>query len=201
MSTKHLKRLSIAAGLVVFSLLISFWQWKKPKHPEAQPEPRTETVIREVSSSSPVQRRFDLTRPPALSDPFYRTIIDNNLFRPLGWTPPRPQEPYRLTGTLIPRDANTAPKAFLLANATNTTHIVTLGDTLGKDTTVTAIESKQVTLQTSGQLRTLRLNTALWLNTSHTNRASVRKQTPAGLPIRVGNARLKNPEKWGLHRR
>ena len=113
-----------------------------------------------------------------LSSPFYRTIIDNNLFRPLGWTPPRPEEPYRLTGTLIPTDGDTSPKAFLLAIATNTTHIVTLGDTLGKDTTVTAIESKQVTLQTSGQQRTLRLNTALWLNTSPANRSSVRRQTP-----------------------
>ena len=69
---------------------------------------------------------------------FYRTIIDNNLFRPLGWRPQRPRDPYRLTGTLIPTDGNTPPKAFLLATATNTTHIVTLGDKLDADTTVTA---------------------------------------------------------------
>ena len=39
--------------------------------------------------------------PPVAFDSFayYRTIIDNNLFCPLGWTPPRPVEPYRLIGT------------------------------------------------------------------------------------------------------
>ena len=79
----------------------------------------------------------------------------------------------------------------------NQTHIVTTGDKLHADTEIVDIESKQVTLQTSGQQRTLRLKTALWLNTSYTNRSPVRRQTPAGLPIRVGDARLKNPEKWG----
>ena len=34
-----------------------------------------------------------------ISETYYRTIIDNNLFRPLGYrTPPRPIEPYRLLG-------------------------------------------------------------------------------------------------------
>ena len=48
----------------------------------------------------------------------------------------------------------------------NQTHIVTTGDKLHADTEIVDIESKQVTLQTSGQQRTLRLNTTLWLNTS-----------------------------------
>lgn len=81
-----------------------------------------------------------------LSSTFYRTIIDNNLFRPLGWTPPRSQELYRLTGTLIPREGDIRPKAFLLATAPQTTHIVTIGDTIGEDTIVIKIEPKQVTL-------------------------------------------------------
>ena len=38
---------------------------------------------------------------------FYRTIVDNNLFRPPGWTPPRPRFRYRLIGTLLPRDGDT----------------------------------------------------------------------------------------------
>ena len=49
--------------------------------------------------------------PPVAFDSFayYRTIIDNNIFRPLGWTPPRPVEPYRLIGTKLAIDANTPP--------------------------------------------------------------------------------------------
>ena len=169
-------------------------------HTEPQAHPQQKVSTRPNAQQSRTPSRFPtvwsspLPAVPATTPAsFYRTIIDNNLFRPLGWTPPRPEEPYRLTGTLIPRDANTAPKAFLLANATNTTHIVTIGDTLGKDTTVTAIESKQVTLQTSGQQRTLRLNTALWLNTSYTNRSPVRRQTPVDLPIPT--YRRRTPEK------
>ena len=42
------------------------------------------------------------TSPIFDSETFYRMIINNNLFRPLGWTPPRPIEPYRLLGTLLP---------------------------------------------------------------------------------------------------
>ena len=44
---------------------------------------------------------------------FYPTIIDNNLFRPLGWTPPRPVEPYRLLGTILPTDEKTPPQAII----------------------------------------------------------------------------------------
>ena len=104
------------------------------------------------------------------SSPFYRTIIDNNLFHPFGWTPPPLTAPYRLIGTIISRDGKTARQAILQATAGNKIHIVRIGDKLQADTTVIAIESTQVTLETSGQKRTLRLNAALWLNTSHSNR-------------------------------
>ncbi|MYB93936.1 hypothetical protein F4054_12430 [Candidatus Poribacteria bacterium] len=62
------------------------------------------------------------------SDSYYRTIIDNNLFRSLGWTPPRPKEPYRLMGTILPRSANTPPRAILQTTTGNTTHIMTTGE-------------------------------------------------------------------------
>ena len=198
---RYFRIVSVAAYFFIMSLLLSgcYQEAEPAKHSQhienvsisqnqpSQPEPkaRTSPVMENVRARLKSHSRTFGQRAnryglgdDVLSSSFYRMIIDNNLFRPLGWTPPRPQDPYRLTGTLIPTDGDTSPKAFLLAIATNTTHIVTLGDTLGKDTTVTAIESKQVTLQTSGQQRTLRLNTALWLNTSPANRSSVRRQTP-----------------------
>ena len=88
---------------------------------------------------------------------FYHTIIDNNLFRPLGWTPPRPIEPYRLLGTLVARDANTPPRAILQTTAGNKTQIVTTGEKLDADTEIVEIRDKQVTLETNGQTRTLHL--------------------------------------------
>ncbi|MDE0014549.1 MAG: hypothetical protein OXU51_00060 [Candidatus Poribacteria bacterium] len=62
----------------------------------------------------PEPRRVHQTSPAVLevSETYYRTIIDNNLFRPLGWTPPQPIEPYRLLGTKLARDANTPHKPF-----------------------------------------------------------------------------------------
>lgn len=187
------------------------------------------------------------TLPPSQLD-FYRTIIDNNLFRPLGWAPPHPQEPYRLLGTILSPDADTPPQAILQTTRGNTTRIVTTGEKLDTDTEVVDIQPKQVTLSTKGQQRTLKLNAALWLNTSRANRFPVRRpspaptakettdthrriglsegrtpaqtnapvkkttvthqstplsewQTPEGEPIHIGDARLKNPKKWGLRRR
>ena len=100
---------------------------------------------------------LDPARVFEVSESFYRTILDNNLFRPLGWTPPRPIEPYRLIGTILPRDGNTPAKAILQSTAGNQTHIVSLGDTLDADTKVVAIKDKQVTLSTHGETRTLQL--------------------------------------------
>ena len=222
------------------------------------PSPPTETfIIKETPQSSPrlsdqhrTPSRVRLpssTLPPLQSD-FYRTIIDNNLFRPLGWTPPRPKEPYRLLGTILSPNVDTPPQAILQTTVGNTTRIVTIGEELDTDTEVVDIQLKQVILSTKGQQRTLKLNATLWLNTSHANRFPVRRLSPAptarettdthrriglsksrtpaqtaapakkttvphqyaplsewqtseGEPIRMGDARLKNPKKWGLRRR
>lgn len=93
---------------------------------------------------------------------FYRTIVDNNLFRPLGWTPTRPREPYRLLGTLTPTEGDTPPKAILEKTTAITT--VTLGDTLDADITIIDIQPKQVILEKAGQRRTLTLNSTPWIN-------------------------------------
>lgn len=94
-----------------------------------------------------VERRVEFTVPEFDVETYYRPIIKNNLFRPLGWVPPRPIEPYRLIGTILPRDANTPLKAIIETTAGHQTYIVTAGDKLDADTEVVAIASKQVTLQ------------------------------------------------------
>ena len=151
MSAKDLKHLAIAAVLALASGL-AFATLYSVFNPPYTPLPAQETA-------RPQYRRVPLTSPVVFdAAAFKRTIIDNNLFRPLGWTPPRPIEPYRLLGTKLATDANTPPQAILQSTAGNTTHIVTLGETLDASTEVVDIRSpKQVTLSTNGEQRTLHL--------------------------------------------
>lgn len=222
-----------ACGVILagaFILLVTlFFAFKTPPPIETQ----SVKVIQ-----PPAKRRVRLAHPPVLdvSETYYRTIIDNNLFRPLGWSPPRPPEPYRLIGTVLPRSANTPPTAILQTTARNTTLIVSTGETLNASTEVVSIEPKQVTLETDGQRRTLRLSVTHYLTPSRVSArlVSSRRPTPQRPPqgvrrtplrvptaapspsrvrppsqwqtregevIRLGDARLKNPAKWGLQRR
>ena len=210
----------LMTGVFVF-LAVVFVVLSPSPSPPAPVKARTaETESRSVERPAP--RVFD-------SEPFYRTIIENNLFRPLGWTPPRPTEPYRLLGTLLPRSANTPAKAILQTTAGKKTYIVTIGEPLDASTEVVEIKSKQVVLSTEGQRRTLKLTTH-YLNPSQVapRLVSSRRPTPQrpsqgvkrtptppraptaalsqwqtreGEIIRIGDARLKNPVKWELQRR
>ena len=89
---------------------------------------------------------------------FYRTIVDNNLFRPLGWCLPRKKEPYRLLGTILPTDGETPPHAIVQRTTAGNTYTVRIGEMLDTDTTVVDIQPKQVTLEKAGVRRTLHLN-------------------------------------------
>ena len=167
MSTKHIKHIGTdIAGLagLVLSILFSLYI-ATHTHPE-NTTINVKTQTHPTVSTTPPRARFQSSTHPIedvelkhfQNSDFYRMIIDNNLFRPLGWTPQRPQEPYRLLGTIIPTDARIPPKAIIQNTVGNQTHIVTIGDTLGTDTYVTDIQSKHVILEKSGQQRTLTLN-------------------------------------------
>lgn len=155
----HYGTLGLGCGVVLLCLLLL--THTQPQHAT----PAAETVRKSGKPNtsargvrppfSPPQKPLDAFQ----SSAFYRVIIDNNLFRPLGWTPPRPREPYRLIGTILPTDANTPKQAILQGNASQQTHIVRIGDKLDADTIVIDIQPKQVTLEKVGQQRTLKLNT------------------------------------------
>ncbi len=184
-------------------------------------------------------RRVDIPPIDFDSESYYHPILAYNLFRPLGWTPPRRVEPYRLLGTRMGRDANTPPQAILQTTSGNRQVIVSIGDILDASTEVVSIAGKSVVLETAGKKRTLRLETGVWLNPSRATRSTFRRQatvrppsvrnprvaspvsrsssrppsdpsrarplsewqTREGEPIRLGDARLKNPAKWELRRR
>jgi hypothetical protein len=89
-------------------------------------------------------------------DGYYKSVIDNNLFRPLGWvrkTKKRGPE-YRLIGIIITE--NKKPKALIFENAKKTTHCVSMGDKIG-NTTVKSIDERSITLKQDSQ-QTLKLN-------------------------------------------
>ena len=98
------------------------------------------------------------------NEAFYKTIIDNNLFRPLGWTPPNNEPAYSLVGTAV--DANgRISQATLLEKRSNRYHFVTIGTKLG-DITVKDIQAKQVTLDKAGKPITLKAGNLQFLTTS-----------------------------------
>lgn len=163
MSTNHLKMI-VFISICGLGLLIFGFFGTRGLQTAVSTQTKTETRTETILSVSPRVFRKSLSPPQeSLTDfqntDFYRTIRDNNLFRPLGWTPPVPREPYRLIGTLIPTDGKSNAQALVRATATGNTHIVRIGDTLDKDTTVRDIASKQITLCKAGHQRTLKLNT------------------------------------------
>ena len=94
---------------------------------------------------------------------FYKVIVDNNLFRPLGWTPPNNDPAYSLVGTAVHPDGVIA-QATLLEKRSNRYHFVTIGEKLG-DITVKDIQAKQVVLEKDGEPITLKTEALQFLAT------------------------------------
>ena len=162
MFTFLLKCLVIACGIgiiLILPLLFANTQHRLAPLPNKTIKvntPGISTKPSSVTKDRDTETRFQETE-------FYRTIINNNLFRPLGWRPARSKESFRLLGTRIPTDGKTLPQAIIQATPGNKTYILTTGDTFSTDTTVTDIQLKQVTLEKTGRQRTLKLSTTMWL--------------------------------------
>lgn len=167
MSTKHIK--PISTGLVAGLVLVILFSLHTTTHtyPEdtttavkTQMHPTVSTISPRARLRSSIHPIEDMDLKHFQNSDFYRTIIDNNLFRPLGWKPPRPQEPYRLLGTIIPIDAKPPPKAIIQNTVGNQIHIVAVGDNLDTETHVTDIQTKHITLKKNGQQRQLTLKSS-----------------------------------------
>jgi len=83
-------------------------------------------------------------------DEYYKSIIDNNLFRALGWVYEKKKRgpDFRLIGTVIVKGKQARALIFEFAN--NTTYYVAMGDKIG-NATVKAIGEKSVTLEKDGE--------------------------------------------------
>ena len=121
-------------------------------------------VTRRERVNLPDTRKSGYLGAPQKEAGYYDVIAENNLFRPLGWTPPKRQPKYALIATLLESRGGTA-KALLMENASEKTFYVTVGEKIG-DMTVESIKARQVKLNTSGEVLTLKVPSIAFLNTS-----------------------------------
>ena len=104
------------------------------------------------------------------SEAFYKTIIEYNLFRPLGWTPPKNEPSYRLEGTAV--DSNgVISQATLLELRSNRYHFVTIGTELD-GMTVKDIQAKQIILDKEGETVTFRTGSLQLLTAKRENESN-----------------------------
>jgi hypothetical protein len=107
------------------------------------------------------QNRRNRQRPNAEQD-FYRVIVENNLFRPLGWKKPDQKLQYVLIATLIEPDGKTA-RAFLMEQRSSQYHLVSAGERIG-DSTVEKIEANEISLNQAGKTTTLKADSEQFLS-------------------------------------
>ena len=116
---------------------------------------------------------------------FYKVIIDNNLFRPLGWTPPNNEPAYSLIGTAVGTEGAVS-QATLLEKRSNRYHFVTIGTKLG-DMTVKDIQAKQVTLDNAGKPITLKAGELQFLTTARGRETGKATQASEGQSEKAGS--------------
>ncbi|MYC75677.1 hypothetical protein F4X10_07940 [Candidatus Poribacteria bacterium] len=121
---------------------------------------------------------------------FYKVIIDNNLFRPLGWTPPNNEPAYSLIGTAVGAEGAVS-QATLLERRSNRYHFVTIGTKLG-DMTVKDIQAKRVILDNAGKPITLKAGELQFLTTSRGPEGNRDGQSSEGQSEKEGNNSAKN---------
>lgn len=101
---------------------------------------------------------------------FYKVIVDNNLFRPLGWRPPKKEPEYAFIGTRI-SSTGSLSEAYVLEQRSNQFYIAKVGDKVG-DATVKEIKEKKITLDKNGETITLRGGNMQFLNSGGARRSS-----------------------------
>jgi len=99
---------------------------------------------------------------------FYQAIVDNSLFRPLGWQPPKNEPEYKLIGTAIDTIGDSS-KAFVLENRSNQFYTVSVGQEIG-NAVVKEIEKKKVTLYRNGEIITLKSDNMGFLKSGNASR-------------------------------
>ena len=152
---KQLLLVLFVCGLSAF-LIVSFHALTPP------PQTRPQIRVNSQSTAFPFDRtdtRRETDSVRFQDTDFYRTIIDNNLFRPLGWTPPRPVAPYRLVGTLVSGATDGVWVSKAIIDVRGEVRVVEIGDFLDAETKVLGIDRHSVLLEAAGKEQVLTLPT------------------------------------------
>ena len=99
---------------------------------------------------------------------FYRVIIENNLFRPLGWRKPNRDPEYALVATWI-GTKGTVAKALVMERKSNQHYYVARGEKVGS-AIVENIAANQVSLKASDDIVTLKAESMEFLSGSGSSR-------------------------------
>ncbi len=102
------------------------------------------------------------------SEDYYSVIVNNNIFRPLGWRPPKREPEYGFVGTRVAEDASKSV-GYVSERRSNRFHTVGIGDKIG-DAVVTEIKDKKILLDKNGETITLRAGSLQFLKTGGSRR-------------------------------
>lgn len=105
---------------------------------------------------------------------FYQVIIDNSLFRPLGWRPPNKEPEYSFVHTSISIDGTKKSEASLIEKRSNRFYTGNVGDEVG-GAIIKEITEKEIILDKNGETITLRRGTLQFLSKSGSNRGNSRE--------------------------
>ena len=119
----------------------------------------------------------DNKKPSNDNQNFYRVIVENNLFRALGWRKPKRESDYVLIGTLIEQNGKVA-KAFVMEQRSSRYYSVSVGEKIGKST-VEKIEANQISLNSAGKTVTLKTDSVQFLSSSG-GKGGGPKESPQG---------------------
>ena len=145
----RIKKLFICIGITLCAIAATLLVYSpNVQHPNAPPQIQLQWGM-DVDASVTKRDKEKINAPPHNPESFYQFVIDNNLFRPLGWRTPKKQPNYTLIGTAVSENI-AASKAFILERSLDHMHIVKVGDVFG-EALVKVIESKRVILNEAGK--------------------------------------------------
>ena len=104
---------------------------------------------------------------------FYRVIVENNLFRPLGWRKPNRDPEYALIATWIGTQGPVS-KALVMERKSNQLYYVARGEKVG-DAIVENIAANEVSLKASDDIVTLKAEAMQFLSGSGSSREKSRE--------------------------
>lgn len=135
--------------LFIFSIALLFLSaFRLDIYNTAATPPTPIDILKSIPPTRAVPKQKNTDTTP---DTFYQTIIDANIFRPLGWREPIRQPQYRLIGTITNTDEL---KALILDKHSKQLYTLTLGQKIG-DAIVEMIQPKRVILRQDDKHTTL----------------------------------------------